>query len=158
MNDIRGANKLPEFHIAGPADHAKRKRAVLVIAGGSLRHQGDVELRKALGITQFGKPTRQAQDHRFDSTNAGRKKVRIEKQPHFASSSGTPLTLDADCSLPFRLRCTAVSTAPTQQSRNSSLVHDSIWRRTPSFNSRNFCGSAKTFFRIPASALMSPEG
>jgi len=131
--------------MAGPADHAKRKRAVIVMAGRSLRYHRNFEFCETPGIAAFRKPSGQRENNRFDTTETGRKEVRIEEQLHFDS-------------LLFRLSRTAASTAPTQQSRNSSLVQDFIWRPTPSFSCCNLCGSARTLFKIPASAWMSPQG
>jgi hypothetical protein len=78
MEDIAGANEPPELKKTWPANHAERKYAVVVISRGSLRHQGDFELSRAICIEQFDKSSGQRKNDGFHAADARSEKVGVD--------------------------------------------------------------------------------
>src|SRR5215467_2711007 len=80
MDDVGGANEAPELKQARAADDAKRERAVVVMAGGSLRHESEVELARAVRIAEVGESARQGLHNSFDAADAGGEEMGVEEQ------------------------------------------------------------------------------
>lgn len=80
MNHVRRPNQRPESKKRGLSNYRKGKGGVVVIAGGSLRHQRDFKLARASGIAEFRESARQGKNDGFHSPDAGSKEMGIDEQ------------------------------------------------------------------------------